>query len=208
MTDENSGDQEVRQQCDTGQAVELALDYVDVTTQDAGFQVERWSSDNDETHLRVLAAEVRRLREENGEIRAYNSRLAASCAESIKERDALREESQGHLHRAARVALQLVDTQDELGRLREELAAVGAGYVAKLDKLTEGYISDRRVLRAVMGDHLAKLRRVEALPAKWRASADRWNARGCAGDLDAALKGEPSVCAVCGAKHSEACPFV
>jgi hypothetical protein len=88
----------------------------------------------------VLLHEVRRLREENGEIRAYNSRLAASCAESIKERDAL----------------------------RKELAAAGAGYVAKLDKLAEGYISDRRVLRAVMGDHLAKLRRVEALPAKWR----------------------------------------
>lgn len=76
----------------------------------------------------------------------------------------LREEVALWQRHAQRGETDLLNARNE----RDGLAAAGAGYVAKLDKLAAGYISDRRVLRAVMGDHLAKLRRVEALPAKWR----------------------------------------
>lgn len=33
----------------------------------------------------------------------------------------------------------------------------------------------------------ARLARVEALPAKWRASSRKWNALGCASDLETTL---------------------
>lgn len=48
--------------------VDRALDYVAVTTRDSGFQSERWSTDNDEKHLRLLAAEVERLRAIESEV--------------------------------------------------------------------------------------------------------------------------------------------
>lgn len=51
-----------------------------------------WASDPSDDHeaREALDAEVRRLRVENEELRAYNSRLTSQCAESLAERDGLR----------------------------------------------------------------------------------------------------------------------
>lgn len=148
-----------------------ALDYVDVTTRGTGFQVERWSVDNDENHLRVLANEVRRLREaeeKRGQakaLRVYDNTALAEEVERLREKYDLEQKT------AFVLAQKLTAMGDELA-VWQAHAQRGETDLADARNERDGLLADRAAFEKVYETHTnqlrAKLRRVGALPAQWR----------------------------------------
>ena len=73
--------------------------------------------------------------------------------------------------------------------------------------------SDRLGVKQQLAISEAKLARVEALPEAWRlqqriTDREAQLARDLAMELEGVLSVEPRACPVCGAKHSDTCPFV
>lgn len=158
--------------------VDRALDYVAVTTCDSGFQPERWSSDNDEDHLRVLAAEVRRLREE---VKCANALVVAKDNSYVSlqiehEKAMFAAQFNGKQAAEHRDTIRVMSTNE--GKLHAKIAELETKLEAGGSLLREAH---------------AKLARVEALPAKWREGKRRVTGEPdavmhWADELEAALK--------------------